>query len=265
MPGLGVSLKITAAKARVGGAPLTRFVAAVVNNGGNVRVDPFEFDAFGGHLSGSLDAGIAQTLRVNVQANVANLDVEQLAAFGGSAGAITGQLSGSVRLTSRGADLDSALAAATGGGDARIGPGTLRGLQIVRTVVLFFGRPASDAPASAGERFDDISATFRLANRMVRSEDLRMRSPDVDLLARGSLDLPNKALDARAELVLSESLSAQAGTDLNRYTRRGNRIVLPARIGGQLGQPRVSIDAGAAIKRGIENELQRRLERLFKP
>jgi hypothetical protein len=64
--------------------------------------------------------------------------------------------------------------------------------------------------------------------------------------------------------MLSESLSAQAGTDLYRYTREGNRVVLPALIGGTLEAPRVSIDAGAAIRRGLGNELQRRLGDLFK-
>ena len=68
------------------------------------------------------------------------------------------------------------------------------------------------------------------------------------------------AMDGRAELSLSEALSAQAGTDLARYTREGNRVVLPAVIGGTLTAPRVTIDAGAAIQRGLRNEVQRRLK-----
>jgi hypothetical protein len=63
--------------------------------------------------------------------------------------------------------------------------------------------------------------------------------------------------------MLSEALSAQAGTDLVRFTREGNRVVLPALVGGTLGSPRVTIDAAAAAKRGLENEVQRRLKGLF--
>jgi hypothetical protein len=59
---------------------------------------------------------------------------------------------------------------------------------------------------------------------------------------------------------LSEALSAQAGTDLARFTREGNRVVLPAVIGGTLAAPRVTIDAGAAVRRGLRNEVQRRLK-----
>jgi hypothetical protein len=61
------------------------------------------------------------------------------------------------------------------------------------------------------------------------------------------------------DLSLSEALSAQAGTDLRRFTREGNRVVLPARLGGTLGQPRLGIDPGAAVQRGLENEIKRRL------
>jgi hypothetical protein len=36
--------------------------------------------------------------------------------------------------------------------------------------------------------------------------------------------------------------------------------VLPARLGGTLAEPRITIDAGAAVKRGLRNEVQRRLK-----
>ena len=63
--------------------------------------------------------------------------------------------------------------------------------------------------------------------------------------------------------MLSEALSAQAGTDLLRYTREGNRVVLPATLGGTLESPRLSIDAAAALRRGIHNEIGERLKGLF--
>jgi hypothetical protein len=62
------------------------------------------------------------------------------------------------------------------------------------------------------------------------------------------------------DLSLSEALSAQAGTDLARFTREGNRLLLPAVISGTLEAPRVTIDAGAAVRRGLRNEVQRRLK-----
>ena len=87
-----------------------------------------------------------------------------------------------------------------------------------------------------------------------------MRSRDADIVGSGTLDVDSQALDGRLDLSLSEELSKQAGTDLIRFTREGNRVVLPARIGGTIAAPRVTIDAAAAAKRGLRNEVQRRLK-----
>ena len=64
-------------------------------------------------------------------------------------------------------------------------------------------------------------------------------------------------------LLLSEALSAQAGSDLVRFTREGNRVALPGRLGGTLEAPRVTIDAKAAVTRGLRNEGERRLKGLL--
>ena len=87
-----------------------------------------------------------------------------------------------------------------------------------------------------------------------------MRSRDADIVGSGTLDVDSQALDGRLDLSLSEELSKQAGTDLVRFTREGNRVVLPARLGGTIASPRVTIDAAAAAKRGLRNEVQRRLK-----
>ena len=79
----------------------------------------------------------------------------------------------------------------------------------------------------------------------------------------GTLNLDSDALSGRVDVTLSEALSAQAGTDLIRYTREGNRVVLPAAIGGTLEMPRLTIDVGAAAKRGIRNEAGRRIKGLL--
>jgi hypothetical protein len=63
--------------------------------------------------------------------------------------------------------------------------------------------------------------------------------------------------------MLSEAMSTKAGTDLYRYTHEGNRIVLPAIVRGTLASPKASIDAEAALKRGLRNEMQRRLKGLL--
>jgi len=125
--------------------------------------------------------------------------------------------------------------------------------------VLFFGRPASEAGASS-DHFDRIDASFALIHQVLAASALSLHSPDLDLVGQGTLTVPTKALDGNMDLSLSEALSAQAGTDLARFTREDNRVVLPAVVSGTLDAPRVTIDAGAAVRRGLRNEVQRRLK-----
>jgi len=134
--------------------------------------------------------------------------------------------------------------------------------DLVRTVVLFFGRPAPDAEEGT-DRFDRLDLKFSLANRVLRAQAFSLRSPDADIVGTGSVNLDTKTLDGRADVLLSEGLSAQAGTDLYRYTREGNRVVLPASVGGTLAMPRLTIDAAAAAKRGLRNEIERRMKGLL--
>jgi hypothetical protein len=175
---------------------------------------------------------------------------------------MTGTLTGAGQFSGRGADLATALAGARGQGTATILNGTIQHLNLIRTVVLFFGRPAPGG-LPAADAFDRIDVRFGLAAGLLTAEALALHSADADIVGSGTLDGTSKALTGQVDVSLSESLSAQAGSDLRRYTREGDRIVLPARIGGKLGQPTVTIDAAAALQRGLRNEVQRRLDGLL--
>jgi hypothetical protein len=97
----------------------------------------------------------------------------------------------------------------------------------------------------------------------VNADAFALHSQDADTAGTGTLNLDTDALNGRADLTLSEALSKQAGTDLIRFTREGNRVVLPASVGGTLSAPRLTIDVAAATKRGLRNEAERRIKGLL--
>jgi hypothetical protein len=171
-------------------------------------------------------------------------------------------MSGNGTFRVRGADVSAVLASANGKGSVSIVDGAIKNLNLVRTVVLFFGRPAPDT-AAASDEFERIDASFSLAERVVRADSFSMHSRDADVAGSGTLTLEAGALDGTIDMTLSEELSAQAGTDLVRFTREGNRVVLPAKLGGTLEHPSLTINALAAIRRGLQNEIQRQLKGLF--
>jgi len=80
----------------------------------------------------------------------------------------------------------------------------------------------------------------------------------VDSDGRGTLAIESGQVSARADLVLSPDLTAQAGTDLRRYAQEDGRIVVPATVSGTLDRPSMFIDVAAAARRAFENEVKRR-------
>lgn len=206
------------------------------------------------------EVAVSTGLRALLKRRIA--DAAALAAFGGAADTISGTLSGEGTFSGSGGDLAEVLGNAHGSGKAEIVGGTIQRLGLVRTVVLFFGRPAPDAAATT-DAFSRMDLQFSLARQLFTADAFSLRSPDADILGTGALAVPTKALSGRFDLMLSEDLSAQAGTNLARYTREGNRVVLPTTLGGTLEQPRPTIDAAAALKRGLRNAVQERLKGLL--
>jgi type II secretion system protein N len=257
-----IAARVSAESARAAGVDVRQFATDFEIDGSNVSLAPLSFQLFGGRYEGSLNARLGEEMTATLRSRLMDLDVAQLAAFGGVPDAVTGRLTGAGTFTGQGADMAAVLSSARGQGTAQMVDGTIQGLNLVRTVVLFFGRPAPDA-AAGSDRFNRVDATYTLSNGTFRANAFSLQSPDADIVGSGTLHIPTKALDGQLDLSLSEELSAQAGTDLVRYTREGNRVVLPARISGTISAPRLTIDAAAAVKRGLRNEVERRLKGLL--
>jgi uncharacterized protein involved in outer membrane biogenesis len=262
-PQTRIAATITADQATAAGVQARNFSTELLMDGDALSLKPLQFEVFGGRYEGSVTARLGQQLSGSLDSRITDLDVAQLAAFGGAAETVTGRLSGAGTFRGSGVDTAQLLRDASGTGKASIVDGSIRRLYLVRTVILFFGRPSPDAGEST-DRFDRVDVGFSLKNRIVRADPFSLQSADADMAGAGALNLENDALDGRVEVRLSETLSAQAGTDLYRYTREGKRVVLPAVIGGTLAAPRLRIDVAAAAKRGLRNEVERRLQELFK-
>src|SRR5262249_33835793 len=158
----------------------------LVAQGNRITLSPVDFQLFGGTYRGTLDVDSdVGALRATVRAQINNLDVGQLAAFGGVPGTITGRLSGSGTFNGRGATIGEAVAAAVGEARATISNGSLNHLGLVRTIVLFFGRPAPEAGPST-DKFDRIDASFALLHQVVAASALSLQSPDLDLVGQGT-------------------------------------------------------------------------------
>jgi uncharacterized protein involved in outer membrane biogenesis len=231
--------------------------------------DPVTFRLFDGSYDGRLELGLGDTPQFRMRAALANVDMAALTAFAGTPDALTGRLAGTLDVTSRGTSPDRIISDARGRARVDITHGTVKGLGLVRTVVIATSMRADAAPqaapdTSAPEPFTRLGATLNIANGAARTDDLAFESNDLLLLASGQVGLDGNNIDLDAQVQLSDALSKQAGRDLVRYTQADGRVTLPATISGSASQLSVRIDMGSVLKRAITNKATEEAEKAIR-
>lgn len=264
---LQLDISVRAPKGRALGAAFTNLETTSRMRGATLAFEGLKLEVFGGRFAGS--AGFDGTNgRYEWRGTFENLDVPSLVAFAGSPGSMTGRLAGSAALSATGVDPLDAITRARGTARVAITDGRIPGLEIVRNVVLAFGKPSGDRPGGSGEAFTRLAASLTVGGQVLSTSDLTFASRDVDMSGKGTLSLASQAVDLHTDIMLSRELSAQAGRDLYRLAREGERIVLPARITGTVGSPTVFVDVQAALQRAVRNraedEIKGFLDRLGK-
>ncbi len=261
---LHLDINVKARHARALGLSLTALTAVCRMRTGDVWLEELAVNLLGGRYTGTAAfRGSGDRPRYEWRGAFENLDVPQLMAFAGATGAMTGRLAGNASLSAYGADPQQAMQRARGTARVTITDGKIPGLELVRPVILAFGKPTGERPSGSGEAFTRIAATIAVNAPTLSTTDLTFTSRDVDMNGEGTLSLTTQAIDLHANLVLSRELSAQAGSDLRRLAREGDRIVLPARITGTAASPTVFIDVEAALGRALKNQVQDQLKGLF--
>lgn len=259
-----LTVRLTAPAGAFTTYPFSDLAATLALVPGRVTISPMSVRTFGGRFAGRIDVDTGGgTPDLKLSGRLDGADVAALMKASESPGGITGTLAAHVSLEASGADPGAVVRTARGSIDAAITDGHIPGLDMVRTIVLAFGKPSGAPPEGSGSAFSRLGGRFSLARGVLSSDDIAMASRDFDMAGRGTLQLATGAVSARANVVLSEDLTRQAGTDLRRYAQEDGRVVVPAEIGGTLQRPAVSLDLASATKRALENELRRRTRSLI--
>jgi len=261
---LDFQVKVRAARGRALGVALANLSTAGRVHGSTVTLDDLKVDLLGGHYDGS--AAFVESRgagRYEWRGEFSGLDVPQLMTFAGVSGAMTGRLSGSLAVNAIGTDPVQAIQRARGTSRLTIADGRIAGLEVVRSVILAFGKPTGVRPEGSGEAFTRLAATVAIEGTNLSTGDLIFESRDFDMNGEGRVSLVTQAVDFTTSVVLSKELSAQAGRDLYRLAREGDRIVLPARITGPVAGPTVTVDVKAALGRALRNQVQDQIRGLF--
>ena len=260
---LNIEIAVRAKQGRALGVELANLATTCRVNGGNVLLDDLQLEAFGGRYKGRAAFVGAGDPHYEWRGTFENLDVPRLVAYAGATGSITGRLGGSVNLVAPGADPQQAMRRARGTARVVATDGKISGLQIVRTIILAFGKPSGAPPEGSGEAFTRLAATLAISGQNASTSDLTFNSRDLDMTGEGRMSFATQEIDFRTDVILSRELSAQAGRDLYRLARDGERIVLPARISGTVAAPTVFVDVQSALRRAVRNKVEDEVKGLF--
>jgi len=290
---LHIDIAVRARQGRALGVALTNLTTTCRMTNGDVLLDDLRVELFGGryagtaafrgaageprpstgspgsgstvsHVEPSTGSGRPESIegRYEWRGTFENLDVPMLVRFAGAPRSITGRLAGTLSLAATGADPLQAVRHARGPTHIAITDGRIPGLEIVRSVILAFGKPSGERPAGSGEAFTRLAATLSVSGPNTFTTDLTFSSRDFDMIGEGTLSLASQAIDFRTDVILSRELSTQAGRDLYRLARDDDRIVLPARITGTVSSPAVFVDVQGALRRALRNRAEDELKSL---
>jgi len=236
--------------------------AAVGSHG--IALSPVEFGLFGGGYKGTIEMPSASSA-LRMSGALSNVDVAGVMAFAGSPGALSGRLGGQLAISGSAADPTHFMNAVRGTARLDIRNGVVKGLGLVKTIVIATSGRAdarSQAPGeSSDEPFSRLSATLALANGTAHTQDLQFESSNVLMNAAGSFRLNGSAIDLKGDVQLSEALSQQAGRDLLRYTQQQGRVTLPVTITGTAQAPSVWVDMATATGRALQKQAKEAIKR----
>jgi len=268
-----LNVAITATRAKLAGITLDGLSARAHVTEAGVQLKPITFNTFGGKYDGALGfrtAASSDTSVFTIGGTLSGIDVAAVTRFAGSATEpITGRLSGQLDLAGVGTDPAVAIRNVRGTARVQINDGIVRNLGLVRAIVVatsMRGKAAtvagagaaatSEAASSRDEHFTTLSATLGIAGRRATTDNLRLEGTNVLLDAAGSIALNGSAVNLAGRVQLSDELTAQAGTDLVRYTRENDRVTLPVTVTGPAEALSVQIDVGDLMKRAIRNRAE---------
>ena len=231
---------------------------------GGLGLESLHFGMFSGRYDGVLRVASANSgPALELSGRVEGIDVATLLRQTTGSKSLSGTMSGNLAVTAEGLAAGDLLRTARGSGRVAIAHGAVPGLEMVRSVVLAFGKPSGAPPAGSGSAFTRLDGAFTLADRRLRGTDISFASRDFDMAGNAVVGLPEGAVEMRANVVLSRDLTAQAGTDLRRYAQQDGRVVVPVVISGTVASPRVTPDVAAATRRALGNEVQRKVRGLL--
>lgn len=262
---------------------LAPFAAPVTIARQVVTCDPIEFGLYGGGGRGRLVVDLrGREPVIRFHGLLRNVDANKLlSANSTSENRLFGRLGGTLELQFAGTERPQIVRSAQGKGQLTLVRGRLAQLNLSREL-LTVGQLTGLRFNQQDTPLEDIVTHFVVTDGWVRTEDLALRTPDLEMIAAGGFSLADELAfqatatfspDASQRMKSRSLLGALAG---GLMTDREGRVVIPFLIRGTFSRPKFSLDAKRLMEmklgggrekrgRGLKDVLDRLLKRKQPP
>lgn len=240
---------------------------------GVLALDPVKGSFYGGALAGSARLDLRGAVPAyGLEARLVRVDVAPLlAAYDEDLkGLLRGRLSGGLDVAAAGAGMEAILAGARGAGSLQVTQGAITSFDLLKQLAALLEAVGGRGIGRDETPFDELRARLAIGGGRARTDDLTLRSADLDLAGSGWI-----GLDARLDLAVKARFSEGATRGMlaknpaMKNLRDGDgRIAVHFRLRGDLASPAFQLDASAQVRQlgdaAKERLRDRLLERLRK-
>ena len=243
---------------------LSAFEAPFAIDGSRLQFSPASFRMYGGAHRGTATIQLAGTPPAwTVDSRMTGLNVGQfLAALTGRDQRVDGTAAATAALRGRvGEPLDETV---RGRLQLTIVDGVVRQFPLLAAINRAIRLTEGDANDT---RFERLSATFAIAQGQGTTDDLRLEAGHVRVEAAGRIGA-DRSLELRGAATVDAERAGAAVASVREFARLRNsrgEIEVPLTISGSLDAPSFGIDLSTAVRKGLADELRRRLRKFIRP
>jgi len=236
------------------------------SDGRSVTLQPLNAQGFGGRVSTTLHADLAQQ-RYTVQQQAAEVSVQPLWRALTGQDLLLGKAGWTLHLSAQGATMQALLASLSGTAHVEVKNGALKGLNLLQPLhnarPLLAARRDRRLPLTAGEQtgFTLLRASFTLRQGVAQNDDLLLQTPLLRVTGEGWFDLPAQRLDY---VLLPAVSGVPTARDAAEFAAVRN-LTVPLRISGEFARPVCTVLWSQAGKPALRQLLQPSLQRQLPP
>lgn len=251
-------------EATFAGIKFTKLRLGVNGRDGKVRFHPAEASMYGGTYRG--DIGLDATgsvARVSLDEHVSDIDFAPLFRDFFETDRVSGKGHANVKLAGSGRTTEDIMKTLDGSVDFKVVDGALEGAdlwyEIRRARALIKQQAIPERTGAARTPFDALTGSGTMKNGVLTNNDLNVAMQYLKVTGRGTIDVPNSALDYR--LVATVLKIPREGAD----TANEQDLIdaqIPVRVTGALTDPKVRPDLEGYLKGQVKQRIEEEKEKL---